>query len=227
MAPDRDKRLALPAAASRPVPTRIIPSWIKLLGLPVWVTDITGTIVHLNKRAEKLFGHSVGEWVGLPCYQRIGGRTREGVVCARNCTVRLRAAEGLEITPVRMRLRAAREVGEVCIIVIPTGSGPSQLFVHCVVDDERERRTRLFLEGVIQRGAEAPPEVPHPMATLTPREREILAMLATDLTLHDVAERLSVSYVTVRNHVAHILTKLGVHSILEAVALWVMDEKLE
>lgn len=54
---------------------------------------------------------------------------------------------------------------------------------------------------------------------LTPREREVLQLLAEGLSTRDIADRLVVSVSTVRNHVQSILTKLGVHSKLEAVTV--------
>ena len=53
---------------------------------------------------------------------------------------------------------------------------------------------------------------------LTPREREILALFAEGLGTKAIAERISISPVTVRNHAQRILAKLGVHSRLAAVA---------
>ena len=53
---------------------------------------------------------------------------------------------------------------------------------------------------------------------LTPREREILHMLATGAGTREVADSLRISPTTVRNHVQNILRKLEVHSKLEAVA---------
>jgi DNA-binding CsgD family transcriptional regulator len=53
---------------------------------------------------------------------------------------------------------------------------------------------------------------------LTAREREILERLAADEDLHAIAGALGISYITVRNHVQHILRKLAVRSIAEAVA---------
>lgn len=53
---------------------------------------------------------------------------------------------------------------------------------------------------------------------LTTRETEILKLVAEGLTNQAIAERLVISTNTVRNHVQNILTKLGVHSKLEAVA---------
>lgn len=51
---------------------------------------------------------------------------------------------------------------------------------------------------------------------LTPREREVLTLLAEGFNGRMIARRLSISLNTVRTHVQGILTKLQVHSRLEA-----------
>jgi DNA-binding NarL/FixJ family response regulator len=51
---------------------------------------------------------------------------------------------------------------------------------------------------------------------LTPREREVLALLVEGASGQQIAKRLSISTNTVRTHVQSILTKLQVHSRLEA-----------
>jgi two-component system, NarL family, nitrate/nitrite response regulator NarL len=53
---------------------------------------------------------------------------------------------------------------------------------------------------------------------LTNRERECLAMLVDGHSSAAMAERLGVSVTTVRTHVQSVLTKLGVHSRLEAAS---------
>ena len=55
------------------------------------------------------------------------------------------------------------------------------------------------------------------IAQLTPREKEVLEALAEGLDGKDIAQQLSISAVTERNHVASILAKLGVHSRLQAL----------
>jgi DNA-binding NarL/FixJ family response regulator len=51
----------------------------------------------------------------------------------------------------------------------------------------------------------------------TPREREVLALLATGLTNAEIAKRLFIAQSTVKVHVHHILQKLDVKSRLQAV----------
>lgn len=53
---------------------------------------------------------------------------------------------------------------------------------------------------------------------LTPRERQVLDLLAEGESKEAIAERLFLSTNTVRNHIQSVLTKLNAHSRLEAVA---------
>jgi DNA-binding NarL/FixJ family response regulator len=55
-------------------------------------------------------------------------------------------------------------------------------------------------------------------AKLTARERQIMQLVAKGASNQAIAERLGISLHTVRNHVQRIITKLGAHSKLEAVA---------
>ena len=54
---------------------------------------------------------------------------------------------------------------------------------------------------------------------LTRRERQVLRLLAAGQDTAAIATRLAISPTTVRNHVHHILSKLGVRTRLEAVVM--------
>ena len=60
---------------------------------------------------------------------------------------------------------------------------------------------------------------PDPGYDLTPRERDVLALLVEGLTNAEIAGRLGVSRSTVKVHVSNILSKLGVSSRGEAIGV--------
>jgi len=59
----------------------------------------------------------------------------------------------------------------------------------------------------------------HEFFDLTPREREVMALMVEGLSNPDIAERLVVSRSTAKAHVSNILSKLGVSNRAEAIAL--------
>jgi DNA-binding NarL/FixJ family response regulator len=59
----------------------------------------------------------------------------------------------------------------------------------------------------------------HPLVCLTPREREILTLMAGGLSNEQIVDRLVVSLATVKTHVTRILMKTGSHGRTEAVVL--------
>ena len=77
-----------------------------------------------------------------------------------------------------------------------------------------------LLGDVLPRLVAQPGIAPHdPLASLTPREREVLQCMVDGLSRGEIASRLYLSANTVRTHTQNLLAKLGVHSTLESVAL--------
>ena len=72
--------------------------------------------------------------------------------------------------------------------------------------------------GVIERLAELSRSTAPAGAGLSEREREVLLLIAQGLTNKEIAARLFVSPFTARNHVIHILDKLGLSRRAEAAA---------
>jgi DNA-binding NarL/FixJ family response regulator len=67
--------------------------------------------------------------------------------------------------------------------------------------------------GEFRRMADGPG--PQPDNELTPRETEILKMVATGMSYRQIAERLVLSHRTVQNHVQNTLRKLQMHNRVE------------
>jgi DNA-binding NarL/FixJ family response regulator len=55
------------------------------------------------------------------------------------------------------------------------------------------------------------------LESLTPREKEVLRLVAEGISSRDIGSRLGISYTTVRTHIRSLGSKLGVHSKLEAI----------
>lgn len=141
---------------------------------------------------------------------------------------RLPVVDGIEATH---RLRAARPATAVVILTADEGAArlPDAAVAGAV--GFLDKTAALDDVGAAVRAAHAGeillPEVPDiaPVPSedrsvyrmLTPREHEVLALLAEGLSNRDIAHRLVLSVRTVDTHVHNVLIKLGVHSKLEAV----------
>ena len=62
------------------------------------------------------------------------------------------------------------------------------------------------------------PDLDSISGTLSPREKEVLQLVARGFTTHRIARRLAISPSTARTHVEHIREKLGVRTRSQAVA---------
>ncbi len=69
------------------------------------------------------------------------------------------------------------------------------------------------------RGDDARDDADQPLAGLSPREREILALIGEGLTNHQIGKRLFLSEKTVKNHISRLLAKLGVERRVQAAVL--------
>ena len=76
--------------------------------------------------------------------------------------------------------------------------------------------------GVIQRLTHIPEEAPDAaelISVLTPREREVLALIAQGMSNRQISQQLVVSEATVKTHVARVIMKTGCRDRAQVVAL--------
>ena len=189
------------------------------------------TIVLWNDAATRLLGHRPEEVLGQKCYATLRGRDAEGcAVCRRGCDV-ISAAERLKFSPrkeIAVRTKQGDEVWlDVSTILVPSRLRELSALIHLfsevtqqheqlrVVQDFADVLSRLS-PGLRTDQARDLPSADTPV-DLTRRERDVLTQLTQGASTELIADRLSISERTVRNHINSVLTKLGVHSRLEAV----------
>jgi PAS domain S-box-containing protein len=81
----------------------------------------------------------------------------------------------------------------------------------------RDGDTVVGIFGVAAQGPAGPPPSGAADLGLTERQVEVLRLLAEGKSTVQIADQLVLSKTTVRNHIAHILANLGVHTRVQAV----------
>lgn len=106
--------------------------------------------------------------------------------------------------------------------LVPKSAPPSDMLAAFAAADRGESWLPTNLLGPVLHQLLWPPppdEWESLVASLSPREHEVLTLMVTGLDRREMATRLTISLDTVRTHIKNILAKLGVHSALEAVSI--------
>ncbi len=208
---------------TRPVIVNDIAEMVDGTGDAAFAVNAAHTIVAWNKTAEEMLGYSASEAIGRSCAQVINGRDREGhIVCSTLCPllVALRRGDRLRHLELEIRHRSNGPIWVSMTSLMLTAGDP--VVIHILRDMTEDRNRRAFVRQVLQ-GATAladdpPGPQPHPNPVmLSPREGEILRLLVGGAGTRAIAQTLSISPATVRNHVQQIMLALHAHSRLEAV----------
>jgi PAS domain S-box-containing protein len=187
----------------------------------VCAVGVDGRIVFWNRSAERLLGYAAREVVGKPCCDVFVGRDPAGNrLCYQGCHVRtlVKRGEAVEHFAMATRTKAGRPVWlDISILTVPGARQDATTTVHFFRDVTTSHEVETLVRERLAQ-TRPPPEDEQPPSDLTRRELDILRLMAAGASTRAMAERLHVSLATVRNHVQHILEKLGVHSRLEAAA---------
>jgi len=185
-----------------------------------FVIDAEDRITSWNRAAGQILGYAPREVVGRACCDVFAGHDLEGNrVCYPGCRVMtlVRMDEPVRHFDIRVHTKGGRPVW-LNMSILPTTTPAGQpLTIHLFRDVTATRELlTLVEERLAPRPSTADPLAP--AGALSRRELEVLRLMTQGLNTSGIAERLTVSRATVRNHVQNILGKLGVHSRLEAVA---------
>jgi DNA-binding CsgD family transcriptional regulator len=197
-------------------------------GEAVFAFDGNDLIILWNKACERLLGRPAYQVLGRRCYDVLCGRDAYGnrycgVSCPVSSQARTHPAEELHtfLIDVPVAGSAARRVSVTPFVI--SGGHPSLATIVHVLRDPEAPSSALERE-LADAVEESPPPRPSlrtaagQVASLTDREQEILLKMAQGLTTDGIGADLFISPVTVRNHIAKILSKLDVHTKLAAVA---------
>lgn len=167
---------------------------LEKVNVPSFVTDRRGMLTWMNDSARRAFGD-------------VAGRAIDELVAPEHVT-RVRQAldrklrGDIPVTDYTVDVLTAdgrRRRAEVSTVRVPNGD-----YFHAVF-------------GVARPTTAASAGPRH--VDLTPRQHEVLQLLAEGASTDEIASRLHLSKETVRNHIRGILRGLGAHSRLEAVAM--------
>jgi PAS domain S-box-containing protein len=199
----------------------------------VYAVDAQQRITFWSPVAEKMMGFDASDALGKYCYEFMLGADYDGQpFCRRDCPtiVAARRGRGVPAYDICSKTKSGSDIW-VSMSIIPAGNkaGEGPVAIHLFRDVTDRRRSeslaremlatvRTFLESS---GDEAGDQVarpaPVPSPRISAREIEVLRRLAQGDSTVELAENLSISVATARNHMDRVMRKLGVHSRLQAV----------
>lgn len=191
------------------------------------------TFVNVNAAFVSQFGYGDAELIGRrPADIKLWGRadTKQQFEAAIEQTGRITSLEAC------LTCRNKNEVDCLVSAETVTIAGTICILATCLDITERKRTERDLMQaidaamsdaswlskGILEKLAalrrpSAETSQPKPSQKLTNREREVLGLICQGLSDPAISKRLSLSLNTIRNHVASLYRKLGIHRRTEAV----------
>ncbi len=193
----------------------------------VVVIDGDLRIIYWNEAAAEMFGFSPKEATGKTCHEVIQGLDeRSGLLCGPECSLVHCAQRGERLHNFNMlaRHKNGKPVWlDVSTIYIAELGERRNVIVHLFRSIDNLKRAQWMIDEIISLAVKKAPETAQdtdshePQPHLTPREIEILRLLARGMAAKAIAHDLTITENTARNHIQSIISKFGAHSQLEAV----------
>ena len=185
----------------------------------MFAVDDAGRISAWNSAAVELFGRSEREVLAVLCHDILQCSNDNEMFGAEHCVITRVAREHVPLAnfDLRLQTKGGKQWCNLSALIASDPASGAQQTLYIV--RPREMRKRLeqafgeFVRTYSRNGStSAAVEV-----RLTTREIEVLRSLAKGHSTRTIANQLNISSATVNNHIKHILTKLDVHTRLEAI----------
>ena len=207
----------------------------------VFIVDAEKRILRWNKGAERILGFAEADVLNHECYQVVSGKFRQDrVLCSKNCKIHGNALNGTPQENFDMLVQGKdNKPLWLNVSVLSPADGGEPFLAHILRDVTQEKTKELALEQFLSyleahdllpkessagnaplRNAAAAKvaAMDKTAASLSDREIEVLTLLAEGLSTKNLAQKLSISHFTARNHIQNILVKLDLHSKAQAVS---------
>jgi DNA-binding NarL/FixJ family response regulator len=172
---------------------------LERVSVPSYLADREGRIRWLNEEALSLFGDARGRLLSSLAAPEHAQRSREQLA-KKVVGGALRTDFEIDV------IGRTGERSTWCVSSVPVHRNRAVVGVFGVARPQGE----AVRERAESRDAAA--------SRLTPRQREVLALLADGASTTQIATTLGLAEETVRNHIRQLLRRLGVHTRLAAVA---------
>lgn len=206
------------------------PQIVKQSSSPAIATDADNRVISLNRAARELLGYDARAARGRNLHELVQARDTYGNrLSARHYAFFDMVSNSEPVRSFDIEVRRASgdplRVAVSVIVVLEAGHGEYEL-VYQLRPIYRRRKADEAIERILAargttdedplslRGNETRAKAPK----LTPRQIEILRLMASGAQAQEMASVLGISVNTVRTHIQRVLRRLGVHSQLEAVA---------
>jgi PAS domain S-box-containing protein len=164
------------------------------VNVPAYAVDRFGIIRWINSAAKKLVGD-------------VRGKQQSSVVVPEQ------AREAKE-SFLRKMMGTEKSTEGTVVVVGPDGERVQVEISSCAL---REGHRIVGVFGIVRHRTKSAQPLPHPH--LTPRQNQVLHLLAHGHSTSQIAAELHLSVDTVRNHIRRMLRALGAHSRIEALAV--------